>query len=227
MDRLDGVDGLERVDGVDGVDGLDRVDRVGRLDGINSVDRMDGMDKNGGFPIYILKLWLDPEYITEEIRNLYLKMAIDRSNIISRINTEYDKFLLCSIDAGIDLFVPVAYSIGRVAWAVQINHGIKASMEFAGIPSGFYLYSRSSTASKTPLRLSNSVGIIDAGYRGHLIGMFDNVESRDSYEVTMGQRLVQICAPDITYPIHVEIVNDINELGVTQRGIGGIGSTGK
>ena len=89
------------------------------------------------------------------------------------------------------------------------------------------MYSRSSTASKTPLRLSNSVGIIDAGYRGYLIGMFDNVEGKNSYEVTQGQRLVQICAPDITYPIQVEIVDDINKLGITERGVGGIGSTGK
>ena len=35
-------------------------------------------------------------------------------------------------------------------------------------PTAFYLYPRSSTGAKTPIRLSNSVGIIDAGYRGPL-----------------------------------------------------------
>ena len=40
--------------------------------------------------------------------------------------------------------------------------------------TGFYLYPRSSI-SKTNLRLANSVGIIDAGYRGHIMGMFDIV----------------------------------------------------
>ena len=38
---------------------------------------------------------------------------------------------------------------------------------------GFYLYMRSSTASKTPLRLANNVGIIDSGYRGNIKALFD------------------------------------------------------
>ena len=40
--------------------------------------------------------------------------------------------------------------------------------------TGFYMYPRSSI-SKIQLRLANSTGIIDAGYRGHLTGMFDVV----------------------------------------------------
>ena len=38
----------------------------------------------------------------------------------------------------------------------------------------YYLYPRSSII-KTPLRMSNSVGIIDAGYRGNIIGCVDNI----------------------------------------------------
>ena len=38
--------------------------------------------------------------------------------------------------------------------------------------TGFYLHPRSSI-SKTKLRLANSTGIIDAGYRGHIMAMFD------------------------------------------------------
>ena len=44
---------------------------------------------------------------------------------------------------------------------------------------GYYLYSRSSTGSKTPLRLSNSVGIIDSGYRGNIKACFDNINNSD------------------------------------------------
>ena len=50
--------------------------------------------------------------------------------------------------------------------------------------TGYYMYPRSSL-SKTKLRLANSVGIIDSGYRGNLIGMFDliNMKVNETYIV--------------------------------------------
>jgi dUTP pyrophosphatase len=97
----------------------------------------------------------------------------------------------------------------------------------------FYTYARSSI-SKTPLRLANNQGIIDAGYRGSLIGMFDciyNTEDSDDrefdYYMPDYSRILQICAPGLV-PIYVHIVDNIEELGPsTSRGEGGIGSTGK
>lgn len=100
--------------------------------------------------------------------------------------------------------------------------------------TGFYMYPRSSL-SKTQLRLANSVGIIDAGYRGNLMAMFDvvniNYENRQNsntdYIGKAYERYIQICAPGLV-PIIVKIVNSIEELGsTTQRGDGGFGSTGK
>jgi dUTPase len=101
--------------------------------------------------------------------------------------------------------------------------------------TGFYLYPRSSL-SKTKLRLANSVGIIDSGYRGNLIGMFDVVNMDDEviqnknrdydYCAKVNDRLVQICGPGLV-PIYVEMVNSLDELGSeTERGSGGFGSTG-
>jgi dUTP pyrophosphatase len=97
----------------------------------------------------------------------------------------------------------------------------------------FYTYARSSI-SKTPLRLANNQGIIDAGYRGSLIGMFDCIyntedsDDRDSdYYMPEYSRVLQICAPELV-PIYVHIVDTIDELGPrTSRGEGGFGSTGK
>ena len=80
--------------------------------------------------------------------------------------------------------------------------------------------------SKTPLRLSNSVGIIDSGYRGDIGGLFDNISNKD-YKIKINDRLLQICGPNIMYPIYPVIVDDISELGVTERGDGGFGSTGR
>ena len=81
-----------------------------------------------------------------------------------------------------------------------------------------------SSLSKTDLRLANSTGIIDAGYRGPLIGMFDCL--KDGYQVSKFTRLLQICAPSLM-PIYVRVVDTIDELGPeTSRGEGGFGSTG-
>ena len=93
----------------------------------------------------------------------------------------------------------------------------------SGIAVGYFLYPRSSTGTKTPLRLSNSIGIIDAGYRGNYIAAFDNIRT-ESFKVERLQRLVQICPPNLTYPLRVELVEDLEQ---TIRGTGGFGSTGK
>lgn len=88
--------------------------------------------------------------------------------------------------------------------------------------TGFYVYPRSSL-SKTPLRLANCTGIIDAGYRGPLIGMFDS--SSEFYETAAYDRLIQICAPNLM-PIFVNVVDNLADLGPnTSRGEGGFGST--
>jgi dUTP pyrophosphatase len=97
------------------------------------------------------------------------------------------------------------------------------------------MYPRSSI-SKTNLRLANSVGIIDAGYRGNIMGMFDivNIDEAkmskymtEDYIINKYDRLVQICAPGLV-PIIVEVVDKVEELGEkTERGSGGFGSTGR
>ena len=100
--------------------------------------------------------------------------------------------------------------------------------------TGYKLYPRSSL-SKTQLRLANSTGIIDAGYRGHIMGMFDvvnkdpksNDEVIDSdYHGHKFDRYVQICSPTMG-PIIVQLVETKDSLGLpTKRNDGGFGSTG-
>ena len=92
-------------------------------------------------------------------------------------------------------------------------------------PVGYYMYPRSSTGSKTPLRLANSVGIIDSGYRGPLMAVLDNVKD-EPYTITSNQRLMQICPPDLSYPLYVVLVDNVEDLGITNRGEAGFGSTG-
>jgi dUTPase len=94
----------------------------------------------------------------------------------------------------------------------------------------FYTYARSSI-SKTSLRLANNQGIIDAGYRGSIIGMFDCIYKNEffgGFEILEPySRILQICAPNLM-PIYVQIVDSLEQLGPsTSRGSGGFGSTGK
>ena len=107
--------------------------------------------------------------------------------------------------------------------------GLKCCMLKKGVPCGYYLYPRSSI-SKTKMRMANSVGIIDSGYRGELIAAVDTIGVYGSEE-TLGtiqkyDRYFQICAPNLS-PFAVRIVTSEAELGQTERGSGGFGSTGK
>ena len=133
-------------------------------------------------------------------------------------------------NAGFDLFCPMEYEVCGGTTA-KLDHEVKCSMRVF-VPAtlehsvGYYLYPRSSTGTKTPLRLSNSVGIIDSGYRGNIIAVFDNWRD-SSYVVEKYNRLVQICPPDLTYPMRVTMVENDEALGLTARGEGGFGSTGR
>ena len=78
-----------------------------------------------------------------------------------------------------------------------------------------------SSLSKTPLRQCNSIGLIDAGYRGEIMAAVDNIKDK-SFTLETGQRLFQLVAMDGS-PIHFELVDELTE---TDRGEGGFGSTG-
>ena len=135
-------------------------------------------------------------------------------------------------DAGFDLYCPLNETVnpGESIWIdmkIKAAAFVKDESGNSTIPVSYYIYPRSSI-SKTPLRLSNSVGIIDSGYRGNLIAALFHygVPFNKSHLVNRFDRLVQICSPTLS-PIFVEIVSTEAELGFTERGSGGIGSTGK
>jgi dUTP pyrophosphatase len=79
-----------------------------------------------------------------------------------------------------------------------------------------------SSISKTPLRLSNSIGLIDPGYRGEIIAAVDNIKS-EPYTAKPRQRLFQLAAMNGS-SIHFSLVDELSE---TTRGMGGFGSTGE
>ena len=120
-------------------------------------------------------------------------------------------------DAGLDLFVVENQTI-----PAKSTKPIPLQIACENLDNkAYYLFPRSSI-SKTPLRLANSIGLIDAGYRGELIGMVDNIYNND-FQVKRGERYFQLVAVDSS-PVEFELVD---ELSVLSRGEGGFGSTGR
>jgi dUTP pyrophosphatase len=89
------------------------------------------------------------------------------------------------------------------------------------IPLGYVglLFPRSSN-SKQDLILSNSVGVIDSGYRGEVMLKFKRVGTQEYWE---GDRVAQLVIMKLPF---VEII-EVDELSLSERGDGGFGSTGK
>lgn len=142
-------------------------------------------------------------------------------------------------DSGIDLFV-VSDTIFYPGETKLIDLAIKCKMtnkDNLSIP--YYLYPRSSIY-KTPLRLANSVGIIDKDYRGNIKAAiqyvptsiflrrffskndnFRNSYNNSKYILKKGDRILQICAPDLQ-PIKLILTDKLDN---TVRNEGGFGST--
>jgi len=126
-----------------------------------------------------------------------------------------------STDSGFDLYMPSALTLEPNS-TTMIDLGLRCELRSpkGAVVHGYYLYPRSSI-SKTPLRLANSVGIIDAEYRGTLKVAVDN-RSNAPYNLSRGDRLFQICMPSL---VPFEVVFDTVNMN-TERGEGGFGSTG-
>jgi len=87
--------------------------------------------------------------------------------------------------------------------------------------SAFLIYPRSSIANGK-LRLANSVGVVDSGYRGPIMAALDNT-SDEPYELQAGTRIVQLCHPGL---IPIRNVARVQSFETTLRGSRGFGSTG-
>jgi dUTP pyrophosphatase len=92
-----------------------------------------------------------------------------------------------------------------------------------GVFRAYWMAPRSSL-SKTPLRLANSMGLIDAGYRGTLLAAVD-FHGKTDFPCSLGDRYFQAVTPDLLPWASIQFVSEIPG-GATLRGEGGFGSTG-
>jgi dUTP pyrophosphatase len=100
---------------------------------------------------------------------------------------------------------------------------LPTGLSFA-LPEGTFgaVVARSGLASKQGLRPANCLGVIDSDYRGELKVPMVNL-GREAYTIQPGERVAQLCIA----PVYTAAFVPAEELGDTQRGEGGFGSTGK
>lgn len=144
------------------------------------------------------------------------------------------------LDAGLDLFIPYDITVPANARSFKINHhmqvGLYSTSYFdsiifmcTGVTTryAYMLCARSSTGSKTPLRLCNSIGIIDLAYTGDLIACVDNMSNED-FVIKTHDRLFQIVPLNGMQIKKCTInTNDSFDFEETKRGDAGFGSSDK
>ncbi len=156
-----------------------------------------------------MKLLLKP--LSDNLKSLYRDVSTNEAN-----EMRYQRG-----DAGLDLYCPEDILLPpKKMTMIDLQIQCEGLSDSNGQNVSYYLHCRSSI-SKTPLRLANSVGIIDSGYRGNIMAAVDNI-SDEPYQVQKGQRLFQICGRYLE-AIDLRVVE---ELSNTERGNNGFGSTG-
>jgi dUTP pyrophosphatase len=120
-------------------------------------------------------------------------------------------------DAGVDLTSTSMKMLGNE----KIVYGTGIAVE---IPEGMVglIFPRSSIRNYS-LAMSNSVGVIDSGYRGELQITFNILPTEDGVKYyRIGERVAQLIILPAPFIKFVEVEN----LSETSRGEGGFGSTG-
>lgn len=123
-----------------------------------------------------------------------------------------------SIDAGYDLKSRVYASVfPQDTKFIPTGVCVEIPIGFVGL-----LFPRSSI-SETPLRMANSVGVIDAGFTGEIqVPLYNTseVEIRDIEQYDKIAQLVIVPLADVSLEI-------VDELSDSDRGDSGFGSTGR
>ena len=161
-----------------------------------------------------LRLW---QAFNPMVNILYLVPSEGSRALYERVAEAYVSRPYEERDTGFDLFSAATSCTGTTRIDQQCVAAFHDSR--IGLFRAFWLLPRSSL-SRTPLRMANSVGLIDAGYRGPILAAVDG-----SCVVEEHTRLFQLVAPDLLPWDDVRIVPAIPG-GPTVRGTGGFGSTG-
>jgi dUTP pyrophosphatase len=153
----------------------------------------------------VRKYELQVKFESEDVKALY-----------DMDNNQYDT------DSGWDLKFKEDIVVPAGALGHKIDFGVSVCCtDYNFDECALWLVPRSSIV-KTPLRLANSLGLIDSSYRGTLRAYVDNRNNNEPYTLKKGERLFQIATPSLQRPTF----KVVKELPKTARGENGFGSTG-
>lgn len=123
--------------------------------------------------------------------------------------------------AGMDLYACLEQSITLAPGQLTVvPTGI--AIELPDNTCAAFLYARSGLGVKHGICLSNGVGVIDSDYRGEICVGLCNVSDKP-YVIEPNERVAQM----VIAPVLTPEITEVTELGDTQRGSGGFGSSGR
>jgi dUTP pyrophosphatase len=110
---------------------------------------------------------------------------------------------------------------------VTLAPGARAMVETGlsvAIPEGYEIQvrPRSGLAAKHGLTCLNTPGTIDSDYRGEIKVILINL-GQETFVIKRGERIAQL----VLAPVTRLAWSEVEELGTTERGAGGFGSTGR
>lgn len=148
----------------------------------------------------------------------YHNYAIELPMVVDTANGAKVPTYAHDTDAAADIYAMNDAVLAPHTYGNKLATGVKIQL-----PEGWQalILPRSSIGAKTPLRLSNSVGLIDSGYRGELGVLYDNT-SDEPYTINAGDRIAQLLVMP-SYRFQPKVVDILAD---SDRGEGGFGSSG-
>ena len=124
------------------------------------------------------------------------------------------------LSAGMDLRASMEQSITLA----PLERALVPTGLFVELPEGYEMQirPRSGLAAKHGITVLNSPGTIDADYRGEIKVILVNL-SNNPFEIVPGERIAQAV---VAQHAHIKW-EQVEQLGATERGAGGFGSTGR
>ena len=121
-------------------------------------------------------------------------------------------------DLGYDLYAAESVALPPRGHQV-VPTGISIALDIDGRPAGALVRDKSSLAAR---RLICTAGVIDAGYRGEILVVMENLGDTPA-EIHAGDKIANL----IPYPVLTSEVQVVEELATSSRNAGGFGSSGR
>jgi dUTP pyrophosphatase len=159
--------------------------------------------------------------LLDSIKNITKQKEIEMSHIVKIFSTTGAQLVENKDNAGYDLQATEAYLIEPGQRAL-VKTGIYT--EFSDNLQ-IEIRPRSGLALKNGITVLNTPGTIDSSYRGE-IGVILFNTGIEPFQVNIGDRIAQAVFMPVIHP-EISYVKSKEDLGQTDRGEGGYGSTGK